>query len=338
MTSVSNLSDKQTLVDLIARYIRTQVRPAAEQRVTEKLLMGDTGRSFLHFWLDYGGDCAKAVEESVKATASGKRAVIARYKAFISWLNRNTTDTIAVAWPPVDTDSRFERLMYIMRTLHECPPNVAQTLADRLWISTRVIEDDLSSIRYADATSDNSFLDTSFVINGVTRSRGSVHFLSTVHPLLLMENLTCVVVLLQSLLEKANQIASREWAMMTAGHVWRQLTDYAKDRVERAIRNAYPEGDPALVRFETLLREPLQGSFVAEEDVRQHAVSQMMYCFKAGLPCRVVCSTDGVLTETHTGTLVPGSMWDDAVRMRLGDGREIALGLDSVVSCEALNS
>ena len=201
--------NRTQIESLIGTYIDRFVRPAAEQKQVRKLLIGENRCGFLDRWADLDGDFHSAIKESVKSLTTDKGMAIKRYKLFIQWLQRNLTEDIHVEWPPIDVSSRIDRLVYIMRTFHEQPGNIAAFLSEKLWMSERTIEDDLSSIQY-DVAVDNSFLNQSFQINGIARANGSVHFLSSVHPMLLMENLTSVAVMIQALLEKARNAVCKE--------------------------------------------------------------------------------------------------------------------------------
>lgn len=319
---------------LIRLYLEKHVRPASEQKQVRKLLNEGRG-SFIRRWEDLDGDWHGAVKESVMALTSDKGAAIRRYKLFIAWLKKNTTAEIHVEWPRVDVSSRIDRLVYIMRLLHEKPANIAAFLSEKLWMSERSVESELSSIQY-DESVDNSFLGQSFRINGIARARGNLHFLSSVHPMLLMENLTSVAVMLQALLEKARSPACREWALLTACHAWNQLTAYAKGQVERVMAESYPRGDSVLMLFEDLKRMRPEESFLLEEEVRREAASQLMYGWKAGLQCAVTCrEKDGSVTEVR-GLPVGGFPQGDTVRLLLDSGEEISLPLDSILSSRVL--
>lgn len=327
--------DRTKLESLIDTYIEKCVRPAAEKKQVRNLLLGENRGSFIARWEDLDGDYHSAIKDSVMSLTTDKSAAIKRYNLFIQWLQKNSKEDIRVKWPPIDVSSRIDRLVYIMRTLHEKPRNIAAWLSDKLWMSERTIEDDLSSIQY-DVAIDNNFLNQSFQINGIARANGSIHFLSSVHPMLLMENLTSVVVMLQALLEKARNPACKEWAMLTACHAWNQLTDYAKGHVTRVMNEAYPQGGSVRLLFDELRKMRAEDSFRTEEDIRREAASQLMYCWKAGLPCKVTCrEKDGSITEYH-GVPLTECLNQDSVRIRLASGDEITLSFDIIISSQAI--
>lgn len=328
--------NKDELQAIIERYIDTQLRLKSEKKLVQELFLGNKGTSFIMLWTEYGGDYGAAVRESVKSSTSDKQTTIDRYKKLIDYLKRNTTEYIEIDWPPIDVPSRFERLVYIMKILQTSPRDAAQFLSDKLWMSTRTVEKELSSIQYDDVTDPVGFLDQSFVINGINRANGAVHFLSSVHPMLLMENLTSVIVMIEALLEKAQKPAYKEWAMITAGHAWNQLTDYAKQRVEKVICETYKADSPILCLFDELKSLPVEGRFRTEQETAREALGLTLYCFKASVPCRYLCrEKDGSLSE-HVGYPYDIGVKDDSIGIRHADGSKEMIYLASVERCEAI--
>lgn len=325
------------LISLIKSYINTNVGSSAERQRLEKLFLGGDQSSFISLWEEYGGDYGTAVRETVKAYSSDKGKAIARFRGLTEYLRRRTGEALPVDWPPVDISSRMDRLIYIMKTLQTDTGNAVQLLSDKLWLSTRTIEGDLSSIEYENMAEPLGFLDQSFVINGIRRARGSVSFLSTVHPMLLMENLTSVVVMIEALLEKARQPAYKSWAMITAAHAWNQLTDYAQERIEEVMRRTYDADSPVLTLFEELKGMSADGRFRSEKEIARTAIDKAMYCFKAGLNCRFLCrERDGSLSE-HIG--YPYTLTDrdaDVIRIRRADGSEEDIPLSDIEGSEII--
>ncbi len=332
------------LRDLINGYLETQLRhDKDEQKQARKLFLGESKTSFISLCKKYPGKYDIAVRESVTAYKSKKQEAINRYKGLVAFLNGKMPEEIKVDWPPVDISSRLDRVIYIMKRFQTEPEKqeglkgstIAETLADELWMSTRTIEDDLASIQNKKGSNSISFLDRSLAINGLKRSGGTIHFLSSVHPIFLMENLTGVVVMIHALLEKAKQPARKGWAMATAGHAWSQLTDYAKERVEKTTRNLYA-GDPTVLRlFEELKAMPVEGYFMTEREMTKGNICNLIgYCEKAGVMC--ICSytdEDGAITEIigYPCTTGPdGSL----LHMRRPDGSEKIIRVSDVKYCE----
>lgn len=332
--------DRPELESLTAEYIDTCVRGAAEQERLRKLFLGGARNSFISLWEEYGGDYGIAVRETVKAYSSDKGKAVERFKGLTEYLERRTAQELHVDWPPVDVSSRLDRLIYMMKALQTQPPDAVQFLSDKLWLSTRTIEQELSAIQYENMAQPLGFLDQSLVISGIRRAHGSVSFLSSVHPMLLMENLTSVVVMIEALLEKANQPAYRDWAMVTASHVWNQLTDYARARVTDVMSRTYDDDSPVPRLFEKLKAMPPDSKFRSEAEIARDALDVAMYCFKAGESCKISCrERDGSLSE-HIGIPVytTGTHADDVIRLRRDDGVEETIPLSTIAKSERIKT
>ena len=322
---------REELQFLTEQYISKRVHSKKEQNLLQKLLLGENETSFMTLWISYNGDYETAVRESVKSDPSNKQTTIERYKKFIDFLRRTTSEKISIEWPSIDVSSRLDRLIYIMRILQTNPKNAVQFLSDKLWMSTRTIEKELAALQYEDATDPVNFLDQSLIINGIRRSNKSISFLSSVHPMFLMENLTSVVVMIQALLEKAQTPAYKEWAMITAGHAWNQLTDYAKKKVEKMIPKTYDADSPVIQLFEELKTSATDGKFLTEQEGAKNVRSSALYACKTEEAYRYYCQMeDGTITE-HTGTPFNIGRNDDTIRIRHQDGTEETICVPTVI-------
>ena len=324
--------DKQQLIELIELYVRTHV-VAPKRKVVSRLLMGDDRKSFLFHWVDYDGDVATAIRETVKANTTSKSETIARCKGFIGWLEGQTGESYAIQWPPADVGNRFERIIYIMRTLQTEQTNVAEYLSDKLWVSTRTIEDDLAVMMNEDRTVDGTLLGESLYVNGFTRGRGTVEFVSTIHPVLLLENLTCITLTLHALLEKADAPEQHDWLMMTARHIWRQLTDYAKGRVVEVTSQKYGETSEVFGRLAELDLTLESEGFVTESEARVAASSKLMYAMKAGEPCKLdfLDDQDKIVHLEGMPRFDQGGF--SRTLMELSDGSMVPVPFSRVVNC-----
>ncbi|MBQ8986237.1 MAG: hypothetical protein IJ100_03185 [Lachnospiraceae bacterium] len=316
----------------IKRYTST-LRYASDKKATEKLL--DT---FLCQWIDYGSDVATAIRETVKGVSTSKSTAITRLKTFVGWLERDTGEQFNVQWPPVDVGNDFERMIYMMRALQEVPErldSIVDYLSDRLWTSTRTIEDDLAKLRYRDRAADATLMQECLTINGMDRSRGAVKFISTAHPLLLIENLTSLTLMLQAILEKADDPEHHEWLMVTAGHIWRQLTDYARRRATEVTVARYGEDSPIVAKIEELNSGRYDCGFMTEDDIESDAAEQFFFCTKAGKPCRV--RYHGGIGWTHIS--IPRFNREDpkSAFMIDSNGCEVLVPFSKVSHCEVQN-
>lgn len=279
------MDTNMNIENLIEEYLKTQIHDSKERSIVRKLLC-EGSASFLALYHSLDNEFAYAVQNSVRSYEGDKHAAIIRYKRYINWLSRRLNVSISISWPPVDISNRFERIIKMLQIMQEKPRNFVQEIEDRLWISERTIEGDLSSIQYDDSA-ENSFLNQSFKINGLRRARGTVEFMSSVHPILLLENLTSVSVMLQSLLEKATQPDAKEWALCAAAHIWNQLTEYAQTKVIGIFGRTYPTNSREYSLFEEIRSGRYRDGFIAEQEMHEHAIDQFMYCLKMNALCIV---------------------------------------------------
>ncbi len=270
---------------LIEEYLNTQIHNSKERGIVRKLLC-EGSESFLSLCRRLDNDFAYAVQNSVRSYEGDKHAAIVRYKHFIDWLSRRLGILVSINWPPVDISNRFERIIKMLQIMQEKPRDFVQEIENRLWISERTIEGDLSSIQYDDSA-ENSFLNQSFKINGLRRAHGTVEFMSSVHPILLLENLTSVSVILQSLLEKAKQPVAKEWALYAAAHIWNQLTEYAQAKMIDVLGKIYPADSREHSLFEEIRSDRYREGFITEQEMHRHAIDQFMYCLKMNALCVV---------------------------------------------------
>lgn len=326
----------EEMLALIEQYVEVHIQEKGEKDIVRKLLIGSDDASFINKWQEYNGDYHAAISEAVKSCTTNKQKAISRYKNFISYIKRKTDEEINVEWPSVDISNRAERLIYIMRVLQTEQADAVQFLSDKLWMSTRSIEGELSELRHTNADAPSSFLDQSLVINGISRSNGSIQFLSTVHPMLLMENLTGVLYMIHALLEKALNPVFKDWVMVTAGHIWNQLTDYAKAKVEKKTHEFYSEDSPVLYLFEELKTMPNEGKFITEQEFKNSILNITSYCAKADLMCRYYCHGKDGTTTTHVGYPCDIVEIKDFIHIRHLDGSKEKLYISDIMKCEEI--
>ena len=168
-----------------------------------------------------------AIKESVMAYTRSKEQAINVYKDFVSFIKRKYEVTILINFPPV-FPSDFDRQMYIVKELHEKGRNIAY-FEDKLWISSRTIENDLNKLRSDYGV---SIMGQKIRVRGIERQKGYIEFQSTVHPIFLALNLTQVVVMLQGLKHMTKDEAYREYALKVAVNIWNELSEYARRRIK----------------------------------------------------------------------------------------------------------
>jgi len=97
-------------------------------------------------------------------------------------------------------------------------------------VSSRTIENDFQKLHKKN--SDPLLVMGQRLSIDFDRSRGEVHFPSTVHPLFLTMNLTQVLSVLQGQYLQYQNSPYRRYSLITAATIWQQLSDYAKKRLK----------------------------------------------------------------------------------------------------------
>jgi hypothetical protein len=167
-----------------------------------------------------------AIKESVKSYTNTKATAIETYKRFLSHVELKYGVSFDMDFPPVFS-SEFDRQMFIVKELHEAGRGVSH-LEDRLWISSRTLEEDLSKLQ---DRGEISVLGQEVSIRGIERDNGTISFQSTVHPLFLTPNLTQVVVMLNGLRVMSGDRAYRNYALHLASTIWKELSEYGRNRI-----------------------------------------------------------------------------------------------------------
>ena len=293
---------------------------------------------FYDYWRGENGDVPVAIRETVKSYSSSKTTAIRRCKAFVKWLEKKLNTKYDIEWPPIDVGRDFERMIYMMRTLQECPDlkdneTLVEYLENKLWISDRTINDDLSRMNHADHSREATLLNTTLSINGMTRNDGTVSFLSTAHPILLIENLTCVAMMLYAMLENAEDPKQHDALLLTAGHVWSQLTEYARKRVIEAITKWHGDSSPVLVRLRELPVTVGNIQFVPETQAFPSIEGKLMYYMKSNTRCRLEYEDEeGIKFCIGVPHADYGGM--DGIYIQTDDGNRIPVRYDSIKSCK----
>ena len=248
---------REEMIRLIESHIKQTPSDQKEKKNLRKLLL-DENAGFIAKWRNEKDEnIGPAIKQTVADNTGGKTECLRRMKNFADFLHRKGVN-FAVDWPPIDDiGNRYERIIFMLRELQTFDETVrvnddsaAEYLEDLLWVSNRTIEDDFSYIMPPlDRSAPKTVFQQSLTINGMVRSKGFVEFASTAHPFFLIENLTSVLVLFESLLEKATVLPFQEQAMTTVSRIWKQLTPYAQGRIGQLLNENYPEESQELYLF-----------------------------------------------------------------------------------------
>lgn len=298
----------------------------------------EPSKSFIEYWINEDGDIAIAVRETVKACTTSKASAIRRLKDFIHKLESETDERYDITWPPIDIDRDFERMIYMMRALQERPDlqdtdSIVDFLSDKLWIGERTINDDLSRMNNADHSHQATLLNNTLAINGMKRSDGEISFLSTAHPLLLIENLACLTMMLNAMLEKAEDPMLHDGLMLTVGHIWNQLTDYARKKVIEASIKWYGENSEAFARLRNLTITADRLQFVPETKAFSSVEGQLMYYMKMETRCLLEYEAEDSMLFCMG---VPHVNLDDvnSIYIQTDNGEKVSIPFNAIRSCK----
>ena len=200
------------------------------------------------------------IKDSVRAYTSSKSTAIEIYKSFVDWLNTKNDLNVSVEFPPIDSGNSFERQMFIAKYLQNHDAKISD-LEDILWVSKRVIEDDLARLR--GNTDPIQVCGRAFTIQDFDRRYDRAEFASTAHPMFMTPNLTQVITMLKGLKIMAQDSLYEYYAIYTAVDIWVQLSDYAKERILFVLSELLPE---ELSWYESLEKKKMI-LFIQNEDV-----------------------------------------------------------------------
>ena len=297
-------------------FVSEYAKTVKDRNNLRKLLTGDEN-SFLSNWKAGSDYYSAAIRDTVINALGGKTEALQRMKDFVRFLRRKGIE-IESEWPPIDDiGNRFERIVYIMREMQTANEEIKKTgkkasvyLAEKLWVSDRTIDEDFSYMEYPDIYKPDLF-EQSLVINGMVRTKKEVWFESTAHPFFLIENLTSLRVLFESLLEKAaRHLPYQEQAMITASRIWKQLTAYAQGRITSLLKDTYPENGIEMQLFDRMRKsaDKEKNAFIVEGQGHKNPSSYLLDAVKFGVPCRIEYKSSGWEVSEWTGSLKIGQI------------------------------
>jgi hypothetical protein len=221
-----------------------------------------------------------AIKDSVSSYTRKKLNLINIYKQYIDFLQSEYGIKVDIKFPPVFNND-FDRQMYIIKSLHQRRYSAAE-LGEELWLSERTITNDLVAMEDGISILGQQMRITR--VENVYHQKG----LNTIHPIFLSANLTQVVVMLKGLESQAQDQAYREYAVRLAANIWRELSDYGRQRILDIYQklNLNPE-------WFDLLEERRNNSLYSSEagcSYEQGAGNVLDY-LKNGKPCTIEIRT-----------------------------------------------
>jgi len=207
-------------------------------------------------------------------------------------------DRFKVEVKPFDRQlTPLERQLSIAKDMHDF--NKARTfdrndVARRYLVSDRTIDSDLAALHNGICVMDQKLALKDFLLNNK-----KITAISTMHPLFLTQNLTQIVCMLEGLRRMEDNWALRSYARSSAVSIWRQLSDYARERILGTLTDlmdlerSWYEGISEAAEMEA-------ERMFYNEDESSDSYGRLMYAMKGNLPCSIVyIGDDDMAVEIH---------------------------------------
>lgn len=181
--------------------------------------------------------------------------------------------------------SREERCVYLLRNTERRlqgeadEDNGLRTIAEELGCTPRALQKDLKHM------TEQGFKLLGVNIELVDNREKLLNMDSTPHPIILMENISQLVVMLEGLRQMSSIKGYKEYAKLTALSIWGQLTDYARSKVKKAVVLFSEEKDIAQIkdwyrRLES--EEKYRTRFISEIEMSDKSIeTKLMYLGKS---------------------------------------------------------
>ena len=305
-------------------YDRKQYKPYDSKAVQNLLFSGSEDYALVkQYGFDYESDfLPQAIKDSVRGYPRNKDIAIKIYKKLCKFLADKAVEVV-VDFPPISVSNSFERLMFIAKYLQDSRHNVSE-LQNRLWVSERTINDDLTKLRGLD-NDPIQICGKVFKIDDLERGRDVVYFPSTAHPLFLTPNLTQVLVTLKGLKAMSDDPLYSEYAHLMATDIWEQLSDYAKERIHFILSELLPED---LAWYKTLRKQ--DDEFFYSEYRCSPSGNVFLDCIKNEKPFYVEYNTNNGICLYSNCIFVPGSMADRSFEVNSNQGK-VRLHFDKIL-------
>lgn len=260
-----------------------------------------------------------AMKETVKSYTSSKGSAIRIFRKFLEFLKDAYDQDLQISFPEIDISSSFERQMYLAKMV-QFEVLSMEDLADKLWVSKRTLEEDLSRIR-GKGTDPIRVCGKTFEVKEVERRNGKIHFASTVHPLFLTFNLTQVMATLKGLQAMSRDPAMKTYAMESAASIWQQLSLYAKERIFYVLTEIMPEEIVWYKELDQVVADLFQTEY---EMGTKDPSAVLLDCIKNGKPFHVEYLTEEEKTVFYTGcTVIPRSFGEGFFAVDSDQGRQV---------------
>ena len=267
---------------------------------------------------------AEATKNVVCAYEHNKDNLISVYFEYNKLLIKKYKLDIAIEYPPIPVMNTYERLMFIAKYLQKKEHKVSD-LENILWQSQRTIAKDMARLQSEEDAL--KVCGQKFVIKEMDRSMGHVSFGSTAHPLFLTCNLTQVITTLEGLRQMSERPEFTGYALPMAQNIWRQLSDYAKERIFYVMENLLNQD----VQWYEDLDSYNEYSYRTEAECCKDGPEILMYCLKGRgddrkRRCNIEYSVSDEESEFLTDVEVLGMSEGDSWKVSVGGKERILEG------------
>ena len=267
---------------------------------------------------------AEATKNVVCRYEHNKDNLISVYFEYNKLLMKKYQLDINIKYPPIPVMNTFERLMFIAKYLQVKEHKVSD-LEDILWQSQRTIAKDMARLQAEEDAL--QVCGQKFFIKEMDRSMGHVSFGSTAHPLFLTCNLTQVITTLEGLRQMSERPEFTGYALPMAQNIWRQLSDYAKERIFYVMENLLNQD----VQWYEDLDSYNEHSYRTEAECCKDGPEILMYCLKGRgdnqkRRCNIEYSVSDEESEFLTDVEVLGMSEGDSWKVSVGGKERILEG------------
>lgn len=222
---------REAFINLKRTDRRSQYKITIVRGVIKKLDENYPAENLSADYLEY------AIKEAVRSYTRYKSTAICVLKEFQKYIEKNCGLKIDVSFPKVDMDNAFERIMYILKSLHDTQKTI-DDLLEEIWVSKRTLDGDLASLKGIEPL---IILGKPLVVREIERKDGKVAFTSTVHPVFLALDLTQALTMLEGLRKMGRNSMYSQYAIVTAAAIWRQLSEYGRRRLLIVLKDVLNE-------------------------------------------------------------------------------------------------
>ncbi|MCR4673383.1 MAG: hypothetical protein K5675_00100 [Lachnospiraceae bacterium] len=260
------------------------------------------------------------------------------YNAFFSYLNNQTNLTKKWNTKKINLLPKqytpLERQLMLTKKMHDCGHGSDKSfdiakVAEEFMVSERTIETDLACLQDGTAILGNSFK-VQF-----DRSRSKVEFISSVHPMMLTPNLTEVVCTLEGLRAQEEQNPLfHDYAWNMAQNIWRQLSQYAKDRICNVLINRLKLNQDWYERLEKESNSQ-NNMFLDEYDVARYSPSDKemaiaAYVYKSSVNTLLVYTENGCEKEIDNCRVI--NIDGQGISVKTLDNESVRIKKEDIIS------